>query len=87
MGPGSAADRYLSTIEVIGDGGRRLHDDWSDGAEAYLGISVSGYPNFFMLYGPNTNGVTSILFLLEAQVHYIMGALALMTAPASERSR
>ena len=77
-GTGFHADRYLSSIEVIGEGGRSLHDDWRDGAEAYLGMSVSGYPNFFMLYGPNTNGVTSILFLLEAQVHYLMGALRLL---------
>jgi len=40
-----------------------------------MGISVAGYPNFFLLYGPNTNGVTSIIFLLEAQVHYVMAAL------------
>jgi hypothetical protein len=41
-------------------------------------MSVAGYPNFFMLYGPNTNGVNSILFLHEAQSHYVMGALSAM---------
>jgi len=74
-GTGFKANEYLSTIEVTGRGGRKLHDDWSDGAEAYRGISVAGYPNLFLLYGPNTNGVTSIMFMHEAQVHYVMGAL------------
>ena len=59
--------------------GRTLHDDWAEGAEAFLGLTVSGYPNLFLLYGPNTNGVNSILFMHEAQAHYIMRALRLMT--------
>jgi hypothetical protein len=43
------------------------------GAEAYLGMTVAGFPNFFMLYGPNTNlGHNSILFMLECQVRYVM---------------
>ena len=79
-GTGFRANEFLSTIEVIGTGGRRLHDDWADGAEAYLGLSVAGYPNFFMLYGPNTNGVNSILFFIEAQAHYVLWALRTMTA-------
>jgi cyclohexanone monooxygenase len=77
-GTGFKANQYLSTIDVVGEGGRRLHDDWRDGAEAFLGLSVPGYPNFFMLYGPNTNGMTSIIFILEAQVHYILGGLRAM---------
>jgi cyclohexanone monooxygenase len=77
-GTGFRANEYLSTIDVIGEGGRRLHDDWADGAEAYLGLSVAGYPNFFLLYGPNTNGVNSIIFFHEAQAHYVMGALRAM---------
>ena len=79
FGTGFRANEFLSTIEVIGEGGRRLHDDWAEGAEAYLGLSVAGYPNFFMLYGPNTNGVNSILFFIEAQAHYVMSALRTMT--------
>ncbi|HVS68355.1 MAG TPA: NAD(P)/FAD-dependent oxidoreductase, partial [Mycobacteriales bacterium] len=50
----------------------------SDGAEAYLGLTVSGFPNFFMLYGPNTNGVNSILFLHEAQAHFIVRTLRML---------
>jgi cyclohexanone monooxygenase len=77
-GTGFKANEYLSTIDVIGESGHHLHETWKEGAEAYLGLSVPGYPNFFMLYGPNTNGMTSIIFILEAQVHFIMGALRAM---------
>jgi hypothetical protein len=50
-----------------------LSEAWKDGAEAYLGITVSGFPNFFMMYGPNTNlGHNSIIFMLECQVRYIV---------------
>jgi cyclohexanone monooxygenase len=77
-GTGFRANDYLTALDVYGANGRRLRDDWRDGAEAYLGLTVSGYPNLFLLYGPNTNGVNSILFMHEAQVHYVMGALRRM---------
>jgi len=68
---GFQVSRYLSAIEVVGRGGRRLEDAWSDGAQAYLGITTHGFPNLFMLYGPNTNN-GSILFMLERQVDYLV---------------
>jgi cation diffusion facilitator CzcD-associated flavoprotein CzcO len=68
---GFETTRYLSTIEVIGRDGRRLDDAWSAGAEAYLGITTSGFPNLFMLYGPNTNN-GSIIYMLECQVEYVL---------------
>jgi cation diffusion facilitator CzcD-associated flavoprotein CzcO len=77
-GTGFRANEYLSAIDVYGRDGRRLRDEWRDGAEAYLGLSVSGYPNLFLLYGPNTNGVTSIIFIHQAQANYVMGALRTM---------
>jgi cation diffusion facilitator CzcD-associated flavoprotein CzcO len=70
-GTGFKAADYLASIDVYGAGGRRLHDDWSDGAEAYLGTLVAGFPNFFTLYGPNTNGVNSILYIHEAQTTFV----------------
>jgi cation diffusion facilitator CzcD-associated flavoprotein CzcO len=79
FGTGFRANEYLSGIEIYGREGRRLHDDWKDGAEAFLGITVSGYPNLFLLYGPNTNGVTSVMFMHEAQIHYVIRALRAMT--------
>lgn len=74
-GTGFKAADYLAGLEVRGAGGRRLRDDWADGAEAYLGTVVPGYPNFFTLYGPNTNGVTSMIYILEAQAEFIRRTL------------
>ena len=79
-GTGFKAAEYLSSIDVYGTGGRHLRDEWSDGAEAYLGTLVAGYPNFFILYGPNTNGVNSILFIHEAQTTFIRHILDVMRA-------
>ncbi|CAN0266582.1 unnamed protein product, partial [Phaeothamnion confervicola] len=61
---------YLNALDVSGRDGVHLRDAWSDGAQAYLGITTSGFPNMFMLYGPNTNQ-GCILFMLEQQVQYI----------------
>jgi cyclohexanone monooxygenase len=73
---GYAAADYLGEIEVTGEGGVTLRDVWRDGAYAYLGMAVPGFPNFFMLYGPNTNvGSNSVIFVLEAQARYIVRAL------------
>lgn len=74
-GTGFRATDFLCSLDVYGRGGRRLHDDWIDGAEAYLGTVVPGYPNLFTLYGPNTNGVTSIIYILEAQSKFVRRVL------------
>jgi cation diffusion facilitator CzcD-associated flavoprotein CzcO len=71
-GTGFKPSAYLSFLRVVGRGGRTLAEAWRDGAEAYLGMTVSGFPNFFMLYGPNTNTATSIIFMLETQMAYIL---------------
>jgi cation diffusion facilitator CzcD-associated flavoprotein CzcO len=79
LATGFKATEYLDGLDVVGVGGRRLHDDWSEVAHAYMGLTVAGYPNFFMLYGPNTNqGGNSIIVILEAQATYILGALRAM---------
>ncbi|TXI61123.1 flavin-containing monooxygenase [Mycolicibacterium mageritense] len=73
---GYAAADYLGEIDVVGEHGISLRDTWNDGAYAYLGMTVPGFPNFFMLYGPNTNvGSNSVIFILEAQARYIVRAL------------
>jgi cyclohexanone monooxygenase len=79
LATGFRATDYLHGLEVVGIDGRHLHDDWSEVAHAHLGLTVSGYPNFFMLYGPNTNqGGNSIIFILEAQAAYVVRALRAM---------
>jgi len=72
-GTGFETTSFLAPIEIEGQGGRKLHEVWRDGAEAYLGVCTSGFPNLFLLYGPNTNlGHNSILFMIEAQVRYVV---------------
>ncbi|MET8862625.1 NAD(P)/FAD-dependent oxidoreductase [Nonomuraea sp. NPDC004580] len=73
---GFRSTEFLVPMEVAGREGRSLSERWKDGAEAYLGISVPGFPNLFMLYGPNTNlGHNSIIFMIECQVAHIMACL------------
>lgn len=68
---------FVGDTAITGLGGRSLGAAWAQGAEAYLGISVAGFPNLFMLYGPNTNlGHNSIIYMIEAQVDYVLQALA-----------
>ncbi len=73
LATGFESTTFLAPMAIEGLDGRMLHDVWRGGAEAYLGISVAGFPNFFMLYGPNTNlGHNSIIFMLECQVGYVI---------------
>lgn len=76
LATGFAAAEQVIRYTVKGLNGRTLSDDWRDGAEAYLGTMVSGYPNMFMVIGPNTGlGHSSMLLMIEAQVNLIMDAL------------
>lgn len=78
---GFRASEYLRGIEVCGRGDRDLHAHWNGIPRAYHGMAVPGFPNLFMLYGPNTNqGGNSILLMLEAQAAFVAGALATMEA-------
>ncbi len=73
---GFKATDFLAPMTVTGTGGHALSEEWRQGARAYLGVTVSGFPNLFMLYGPNTNlGHNSILVMIEAQVGYIIDAI------------
>lgn len=72
---GFDSTHFLSPIDIVGPQGS-LQQAWKEGAEAYLGMLVEGFPNFFVLYGPNTNlGHNSIIFMIECQVHYLLQAL------------
>ncbi len=73
---GFDAFNAIAAMPIQGRGGRTLAADWADGPEAYRGVVVSGYPNLFLLMGPNSGlGHNSIVFMIEAQVHYIMKCL------------
>lgn len=79
LATGFDTTKFLSAIPVNGRNGVALNDTWSAGAKAYLGITVSRFPNLFMLYGPNTNN-GSIIHQIESQVDYILGKLKMMDA-------
>lgn len=74
-GTGFTATKFLSPMRIIGRNGVDLNHAWQGGASAYLGLSVPGFPNFFMLYGPNTNlGHNSIIHMLESQISHVINA-------------
>ena len=76
-GTGFQATDFLTPMTITGRDGIGLNDASKDGAEAYLGITVNGFPNLFMLYGPNTNlGHNSIIYMLESQIHYVQQCIA-----------
>jgi cation diffusion facilitator CzcD-associated flavoprotein CzcO len=67
---------FLAPMRIAGLGGHDLGEAWQGGAEAYLGIAVSGFPNLFLLYGPNTNlGHNSIIYMLESQIRYVLACV------------
>jgi cation diffusion facilitator CzcD-associated flavoprotein CzcO len=67
-------------LNVTGRGGAKLKDAWAPGVEAFRGITVPGFPNFFMLLGPNTGlGHTSVVFMIETQVQHVLSCLRLLS--------
>ena len=74
---GFHASRFLTPMTVTGRCGIDLHEQWDGNARAYLGVVTPNFPNFFMLYGPNTNIVVngSIIYFSECEVHYVLQCL------------
>lgn len=73
LATGFKVDRFVRPTKVLGEGGLDLDEVWSDGPIAYLSISVPGFPNFFMLNGPNGPvGNFSLIEVAELQMGYIM---------------
>ncbi|MFC4950081.1 flavin-containing monooxygenase [Pseudonocardia sp. GCM10023141] len=73
--------RFLASVEIVGRSGTSLREAWDDDdARAYLGTSVSGFPNLFVLYGPNTQAGHggSLMFAVEAQLTYVVDLLRQM---------
>jgi cation diffusion facilitator CzcD-associated flavoprotein CzcO len=78
-GTGFRTGDFLAPVKVVGLDGRELNEEWRDGASAHLGITVSGFPNLFLLYGPYTNlGHNSIIYMLESQFRYVLGCVRAM---------
>ncbi|MGI9289030.1 MAG: flavin-containing monooxygenase [Pseudomonadales bacterium] len=78
-GTGFKSNPFLAPMQICGVGGQQLKEHWSKGAHAYLGMTTHGFPNLFMLYGPNTNlGHNSIILMIESQANYITGCITQM---------
>ncbi|WP_309642899.1 NAD(P)/FAD-dependent oxidoreductase [Phenylobacterium sp.] len=84
-GTGFHASKFLWPMKIKGRDGADLHDVWDGDARAYLGMTTPGFPNLFMIYGPNTNIVVngSIIFFSECSVRYILGCLKLLAETGS----
>ncbi|XVU30066.1 flavin-containing monooxygenase [Actinoplanes sp. CA-054009] len=73
---GFAASDLVTPLRIAGRDGVTLDEEWRDGAYAHLGMAVPGFPNLFLMYGPNTNtGNTSVLYFHECQARYLVQAV------------
>ncbi|ACY99366.1 MULTISPECIES: flavin-containing monooxygenase [Thermomonospora] len=78
-GTGFKVVETLASQHIVGRNGLKIQEAWADGAEAYHGVTIPGFPNFFMLMGPNTGlGHHSMIFMMEAQFQHILGCLRLI---------
>jgi cation diffusion facilitator CzcD-associated flavoprotein CzcO len=77
MATGFRPTNYLARLTVVGRSGRTLQAQWAGEPRAFLGLTVPGFPNFFILYGPGTNG-GEIVTMLEGQAAYVVRAVKRM---------
>ncbi len=76
LSTGFKSHGFVAPMEIVGKGGRTLAEEWARVPYAYLGLSVPGFPNMFLLYGPNTNGGTgSVIYVIEAGMAHVIAAL------------
>ena len=76
LATGFKTHAFVAPMEIAGSEGRSLAEEWAGVPRAYLGLTVPGFPNMFLLYGPNTNGGTgSVIYTIEAGVSHVIAAL------------
>ncbi len=86
LATGFASHDFVAPMEIAGRGGRTLDEEWGGVARAYLGLSVPGFPNMFLLYGPNTNGGSgSVVNTLECGIGHVLAALREMERGRSQQ--
>jgi cation diffusion facilitator CzcD-associated flavoprotein CzcO len=86
LATGFASHDFVAPMEIAGSGGRTLAEEWGEVPRAYLGLSVPGFPNMFLLYGPNTNGGTgSVVNTLECGIGHVLTALREMDDAGANR--
>jgi cation diffusion facilitator CzcD-associated flavoprotein CzcO len=77
MATGFQPSNYLAQVEIVGRDGRTIHEYWDGEAKAFLGLTVPNFPNFFMLYGPNTN-FYALVRGFESQAQFVVRSLLKM---------
>jgi hypothetical protein len=86
LATGFASHDFVAPMEIAGREGRTLAEEWGEVPRAYLGLTVPGFPNLFLLYGPNTNGGTgSVINTLECGIGHVLAALREMESRGAER--
>ena len=77
---------FTAPMEVAGEDGRTLEDAWAGVPSAYLGLTVPGFPNLFLIYGPHTNGGTgSVIFTIECGMQHVLDGLATLDETGARR--
>jgi cation diffusion facilitator CzcD-associated flavoprotein CzcO len=77
---------FVAPMRIAGAGGHTLAEEWGERPRAYLGLSVPGFPNMFLLYGPNTNGGTgSVIETIEAGANHVIAALRALEHAGAQR--
>ena len=83
LATGFAPREFLDPMKVFGRDGRELSDEWRDGARAHLGITVPGFPNLFLVHGPNTAlRAGSVVHMIECQAGYVRQAIGRLASGA-----
>ena len=86
LATGFKSHGFTAPMEVVGEGGRTLEQEWAGAPRAYLGLTVPGFPNLFVIYGPNTNGGTgSVIYTIECGVRHVIAALAALDRAGAQR--
>jgi cation diffusion facilitator CzcD-associated flavoprotein CzcO len=86
LATGFASHDFVAPMEIAGIEGRTLKETWAEVARAYLGLTVPGFPNMFLLYGPNTNGGSgSVVNTLECGIDHLLAALREMERARADR--
>jgi cation diffusion facilitator CzcD-associated flavoprotein CzcO len=86
LATGFKTHAFVAPMEIAGSGGRTLAQEWAGVPRAYFGLTVPGFPNMFVLYGPNTNGGTgSVIYTIESGMRHVLAALAAMERAHARR--
>jgi cation diffusion facilitator CzcD-associated flavoprotein CzcO len=86
FGTGFHVTDAFDGARIVGRNGLTIQDAWKDGIQAHLGVTVAGFPNLFLLLGPNSGlGHNSMIFMIEAQVRYVLRCLAMLDEAGGAR--